>query len=204
MKPNHFFILAAACLLAFTACQQTSETKPDMAQAKSEIQAIENAWADALNARDIDALMAMYTDDAVSMPYGAPLLSGKAAIRQHQERAVSEQGFVPVLGTGAADEDRRGERAVAGGQGQGPGQGHVGRAPGPRRVGTLHDEVEGARLERFAEALPPLQDAVASGDDEPSGRPEANGPGGGDAWPWPTSHRCIRLDACRTQRDAIE
>lgn len=86
MKPNLLFILLAACLLAFTACQQTSETKPDMTQIKSEIQALENAWAAALNARDIDALMAMYTDDAVSMPYGAPTLSGKAAIRQNQER----------------------------------------------------------------------------------------------------------------------
>ncbi len=86
MKSNLFFTLLAACFLAFTACQPTSETQPDLAQIKSDIQKMENAWATALNAKDIEALMTMYTEDAVSMPDGATTLTGKAAIRQHQER----------------------------------------------------------------------------------------------------------------------
>ena len=47
--------------------------------------AIENAWAAAQNAKDINALMAMYADDAVSMPDGEPMLTGKAAIKKKQE-----------------------------------------------------------------------------------------------------------------------
>ena len=36
-----------------------------MAAVKAEIQAIETAWAAATNARDVNALMALYADDAV-------------------------------------------------------------------------------------------------------------------------------------------
>ncbi len=86
MRSNLIFTLSAACLLTFTACQQAAETPADMAQIKTEIQALENAWAAALNAQDLDALMAMYADDAVSMPDNAPLLSGKDAIRKQQEQ----------------------------------------------------------------------------------------------------------------------
>lgn len=85
MKFNLIFTLSAACLLTFSACQQASETPVDLAQVKTEIQAAENAWAAALNARDLDALMALYTDDAVSMTNNAPMLSGKDAIRKSQE-----------------------------------------------------------------------------------------------------------------------
>jgi uncharacterized protein (TIGR02246 family) len=85
MKSNLLFTLLAACLLAFTACQTSSETKPDMAQIKSEIQQVENAWADALNTRNLDALMALYAGGAVSMTNEGPTLTGKDAIRKHQE-----------------------------------------------------------------------------------------------------------------------
>ncbi len=91
MKSNLFFTLLAACLLAFTACQPTSESQPDLAQIKSDIQKMEDAWAAALNARDIDALMNLYTDDAVSMPDGESAQAGKAAIRQNQEREFANQ-----------------------------------------------------------------------------------------------------------------
>lgn len=86
MKFNLLFILSTASLLAFTACQQTAETPTDTAQVKTEIQALENAWAEALNTQDLDALMALYADDAVSMPDNAPILDGKAAIRKQQEQ----------------------------------------------------------------------------------------------------------------------
>lgn len=85
MKSNLFFTLLAACLLAFTACQQSSETQPDLTQLKSAIQQVENAWATALNTRNIDGLMALYADDAVSMPNNGPTQTGKPAIRKYQE-----------------------------------------------------------------------------------------------------------------------
>ena len=67
---------------------QTTETvqsdgaKPDLAKIKGEIQALENIWAEADNARDTNAVAALYADDAVSMPNNKPMLVGKAAIQQ--------------------------------------------------------------------------------------------------------------------------
>ncbi len=97
MKSISLFLSTLLCALLLTACQQAppppaaepaaaveAPAKPDMAQIKSEIQAAENTWAAALNARDINALMALYADDAVSMPDDAPILAGKAAIQTSQ------------------------------------------------------------------------------------------------------------------------
>jgi len=68
-----------------------SETvKADMSSVKTEIQAIENQWADALNKKDINALMALYADDAASMQDGAPTLRGKAAIKANQEKEFAK------------------------------------------------------------------------------------------------------------------
>ena len=73
-------------MLVFSACQPAAGTTVDLAKAKAEIQAVEDAWAAALNSRDLDALMALYTDDAVSMTNHGPMLTGKAAIRKDQEK----------------------------------------------------------------------------------------------------------------------
>ena len=47
------------------------------------------AWADALNKGDATAIAALYTDDALLMPPGTPLLRGKAAI---EEQLAKEAG----------------------------------------------------------------------------------------------------------------
>lgn len=86
MKPFYLLLTLSAYLFFFSACQQETEQATDHAQIKTEIQEIENAWAVAMNNKDIDALMAMYADDAVSMPDNAPSLKGKAAIRKNQEQ----------------------------------------------------------------------------------------------------------------------
>jgi uncharacterized protein (TIGR02246 family) len=84
MKLNLIFISTAVSLLVFSACQQTVSSS-DMTKVKAEIQNLENAWADALNARNLDALMSMYTDDAISMSNSAPMAVGKDAIRSSQQ-----------------------------------------------------------------------------------------------------------------------
>ena len=65
---------------------KTETSKDDMTKVRSDIQAIENQWADAQNKKDVNALMALYADDAVSMPDGEPTVSGKAAIKAKQEK----------------------------------------------------------------------------------------------------------------------
>ena len=98
MKRTIFLSTCTAIVFMFASCNEgtkedtpivasTMETaKPDMSQIRSEIQAIETQWAAAQNAKDINALMALYADDAVSMPDGSPSLSGKAAIQAQQEK----------------------------------------------------------------------------------------------------------------------
>jgi len=65
--------------------------KPDMAAVKAEIQAIETAWADATNAGDLNALAALYADDAVSMSNNGPSLVGKAAIQKDMETNLAKR-----------------------------------------------------------------------------------------------------------------
>ena len=97
MKKTMLLVAYASCVLLFASCKEdekkesaaaatvTEPAKPDLAQIRSEIVAVENAWAAAQNAKDIKTLMAMYADDAVSMPDGEPMLTGKAAIQKKQE-----------------------------------------------------------------------------------------------------------------------
>lgn len=99
MKKTILVPVYAACVLLFASCQEPAKqdgtaaapvvaaepAKPDLAKIRAEIVGIENAWATAQNAKDSKTLMAMYADDAVSMPDGEPMLSGKAAIQKKQE-----------------------------------------------------------------------------------------------------------------------
>ena len=64
-----------------TETAQSDDAKPDLAKIKGEIQALENSWAEADNARDTNAVVALYADDAVSMANNKPMLVGKAAIQ---------------------------------------------------------------------------------------------------------------------------
>ncbi len=69
---------------------------PDLAKLKTDIQTLENAWAAADNARNTDGVAAFYSDDAVSMANNAPMLVGKAAIREDiaQSFAKREKGSI--------------------------------------------------------------------------------------------------------------
>ena len=90
MSKSTFFSVLMLCTLLFAACQQTpaplpaaaQETpKPDLAKLKAEIQAIENTWAKASNAKDMATIVAFYADDAISMTNNKPMITGKAAIK---------------------------------------------------------------------------------------------------------------------------
>jgi ketosteroid isomerase-like protein len=80
MKPTSLFIALALSMIAFTSCQQAPPPAPDLAKIRTEIQAMENAFAVAMNAKDAASVVAYYADDAVSLTNNAPVLSGKEAI----------------------------------------------------------------------------------------------------------------------------
>jgi uncharacterized protein (TIGR02246 family) len=75
-----------------TAVATTTEpAKPDAATIKAEIQALENAWAAADNARDAKALAAFYADDAMTAPNNRPMISGKDAILKDLEAQIAKR-----------------------------------------------------------------------------------------------------------------
>jgi ketosteroid isomerase-like protein len=85
MKTNIKLVsLMVLSVLAFMACKAPEEPDTiDMGQLKVEIQAMEDAFAAAEKAKDADAVVAYYSDDAVGYGNNRKPLSGKAAIRDN-------------------------------------------------------------------------------------------------------------------------
>lgn len=84
MKIKHFSFLLGfgGLLLASCTAPPPPEPAPDLDQIRTEIQALENAYAAGENAKDADAIVVYYADDAVSLPSEEPPVAGKPAILQ--------------------------------------------------------------------------------------------------------------------------
>ncbi len=77
VQPSAAILLFVA--LTLSSCQPAAEqTEADVAA----IQAVAKEWIAAFSAGDVARLVALYTDDAVRMPPGAPANAGKEAIQE--------------------------------------------------------------------------------------------------------------------------
>lgn len=79
--------------LMFQGCQEPAPPPPpqiDMDSLRSEIQAIEDQWSKADNENNVDVLMAMYAEDAVTLPDNEPMVSGKEAIRARMVEQIAK------------------------------------------------------------------------------------------------------------------
>ena len=96
------YLLASLCMLfalLMIGCSSTetkpaeaaAPTAPDMGKVKTEIQALETAWAAADNARDAKAISAFYADDAVTLSNNKPLMTGKDAILKDIEEGMAKK-----------------------------------------------------------------------------------------------------------------
>ena len=83
MKRNLGILSSLAVIaFAFTACSTAEKPEPiDMVAITAEIQEMENAFAAAEKAKDADAVVAYYSQDAVSYGRNEKPTAGKAAIR---------------------------------------------------------------------------------------------------------------------------
>lgn len=81
--------VAVMGLLALAAC--TSAPAPLTEADRVAIRAVDSAFAAAVNAGDLDAIVASYTPDAMVMPLYGPLAAGQGAIRET---------FAPLAGPG--------------------------------------------------------------------------------------------------------
>ena len=69
----------------------TTITEPvDNEKIKTEIQTLETAYAEAMNTGNADAVVAYYSDDAVSYSQDEPPLVGRAAIKEYTLKKISE------------------------------------------------------------------------------------------------------------------
>jgi len=90
-KLTNFFY--ALCLLGFfTACQAPEAEKAalDMEAIKAEIQAMEDAYAEASNTKNAEAQVAYYADDAQSMAPDKPTIVGKEAILAYTKEEMAK------------------------------------------------------------------------------------------------------------------
>ena len=69
----------------------TMAAKPDMGKLKASIQALENSWATADNARDTNAIAAVYAEDAISYSNNKPMLVGRAAIQKDIAAGIAKR-----------------------------------------------------------------------------------------------------------------
>lgn len=106
MNKKNFFKLAMlglAISLFTIGCNSPSDKKTDMepavsvepveamANIKTEIQGLESAWAAADIARDANAVLAFYSDDAISLSNNAPMAKGKSAIQKEIEEGMAKK-----------------------------------------------------------------------------------------------------------------
>jgi len=90
-----FMILPLVLVLCFTfGCQQGEEVSEEpVVDIEADIVACKNLndeWDEAYDARDIDRLVSIFTDDAVRMPPSEPALIGKEDIRSDFQREFDQ------------------------------------------------------------------------------------------------------------------
>ncbi len=92
MKTLHTLLMGLFVLLIVSACQtpQAETEELDMDAIRAEIQAMEDAYAVAANAKDAEAEVAYYADDANSLTPNKPTLVGKAAILANTKEQMAK------------------------------------------------------------------------------------------------------------------
>ena len=72
---------------------------PDMAALTTQVQAMEDAYAKAEMAKDVEGVMAYYAEDIVSHMHERPALSGKANLRERmaERMAKDSSGVTPTF-----------------------------------------------------------------------------------------------------------
>ena len=68
-------------LLALAACKPSAPPAVDTSADEATLKAGTTTWLEAYNAGDADRIVALYAEDAVMMPPGAPAASGHAAMK---------------------------------------------------------------------------------------------------------------------------
>ncbi len=86
---RHLFLLA--CIFIFPSC---SPTRFDAAAEQANLLRRDAEWADLASAgKDVEKIVSYWSDDAILVFPGQPLLEGKSAIRAYVEASLKTPGF---------------------------------------------------------------------------------------------------------------
>lgn len=82
MKSHWNITIITVCCLAFLLQCNQQQTSSDTAADEAAFRSINNSWFKAYNAGDVDAIVALYAEDAVVSAPGVPAARGHAAIHE--------------------------------------------------------------------------------------------------------------------------
>jgi len=86
------FVLIVLLFLAAVAGAETLEKAPVNPDTAA-LYGAERGWSFALQNRDMDDAMGVFTDDVVLLPPGQPMLTGKVAVRAFYKQAFADKAF---------------------------------------------------------------------------------------------------------------
>jgi uncharacterized protein (TIGR02246 family) len=106
MQKHLGMTLLSVCCLALLALQCNQQQKPDTRAAdEATIRSINPAWFKAYNAGDANSIVALYAEDAVVNPPGAPPARGQAAIREYFMKDVAASNAAGMALTAGSTTD---------------------------------------------------------------------------------------------------
>ena len=90
-------VLLFVAVFALSACSESGDSmQTEVSASKIELGQMNRAFAAALNAKDAKAAAAAYTEDAVLIPPGEPLVRGREAIEEYWRSAIELGGIRDV------------------------------------------------------------------------------------------------------------
>lgn len=102
-------LLEAAILIQFATTGSAAVTLEGPREHAQAIRALDSAWSEALQCKDLDSVMSNYASDAVLLPPDEPMVRGSDAIRKWFHRRLATPGysatFTPVHIVVAASAD---------------------------------------------------------------------------------------------------
>ena len=102
-----FPVLVALLVLAASGCAP----KVDIEAERAAIRTLDDQMVAAINAGDLAAWLAFFTDDATMMPPNAPAVVGKEAIREFAAEVIASPDFAVAHKLGKVEVSRSGDLA---------------------------------------------------------------------------------------------